>query len=145
TPPSAETATPLRPISDLVRIVGAFILTDLGSFWIDGYARNPLWFLLGIAALLVSFLVSAKMEAKIGDDMRLVWKASLSGVLNDVAGKSWATYIRTNSLYVWFRQALQSFVLPALSAVFLIYLFSTITNHLLFNFFDADGFVCVET
>ncbi len=143
-PPSAETTSPLRPISDLVRLVGAFIPADLGGFWIEGYARNPSWFLIGMTALISCFLLSSRIEAKIADDMRLIWKASLSGTLSEAATTSWATYIRTNPLYVRLRQTLQSFLIPALSALLLIYVFSTVTSHILFNFFDADGYICVE-
>jgi hypothetical protein len=36
-------------------------------------------------------------------------------------------------------------VLPAVSAIFLVYWFITVRSHFLFNFFDAAGFACAES
>jgi uncharacterized protein (DUF2235 family) len=77
TPSFAEYSSYLRPFSDLIRLAGSFIPTDFVNFWIDEYARNPRWFLSGLAALILFLMLNSRMGRKIADDMRGIWKAKL--------------------------------------------------------------------
>ena len=78
-PASAEFTTRLRPLSDVVRLVGS-VLPGAASRWINAYTRDPLWFVL--CAGLVAFLLwlSASLRGKIVDQMRAAWRLSLSKV-----------------------------------------------------------------
>ncbi|MEH2603569.1 uncharacterized protein (DUF2235 family) [Bradyrhizobium sp. AZCC 1588] len=60
-PAAAEFTTPLRPLSDLIRMVG-LALPGAASRWINAYAREPLWFVLcaGLVALLLWLSASLK-------------------------------------------------------------------------------------
>jgi len=143
-PQVAEYTTRWRVFSDAIRFVGAFIPTDFANFWIDEYARNPPWFIIGIAVLLFFIVLNSKMGSKIADDMRAVWKASFSKQLDEPTSKTWVYSIRTNAMYRWMHDALQKRLLPVASALLLFYLLLTVTSHIAFNFFDAAGFVCRE-
>jgi len=143
-PSFAEYTSYLRPASDLIRLVGSFIPTEFANFWIDEYARDPSWFLLGVAALVFFISLNSRMGTGIADDMRAIWKLSFSERLVEPVGKTWAYSIRTNPVYLWLHKALQTNLLPAASAVALGYLLIALASHLSFNFYDAAGFVCRE-
>jgi hypothetical protein len=98
----------------------------------------------GVAVLTFFIILNSKMGSKIADDMRAIWKASLSNHLEEPMGRSWVYSLRTNTMYQGARSALQARILPAASALLLVYLLLTVTNHISFNFFDAAGFVCRE-
>ena len=78
-PAAAEFTTPLRPLSDVIRMVG-WVLPTAASRWTNAYAREPLWFLLcaGLVGLLL--WLSASLKGRITDQMRLAWRASLAKV-----------------------------------------------------------------
>jgi hypothetical protein len=144
-PAFAEYTSSLRPASDLIRLVGSFIPTEFANFWIDEYARDPRLFLTGLAALILFITLNSKIGTRIADDMRAIWKSSFDEALTEPVGKSWAFSIRTNSKYIWVREALRIMLLPAGSAVVLGYLLITVASHISFNFFDAAGFVCRDS
>jgi uncharacterized protein (DUF2235 family) len=69
--------TRLRIVSDAIRLLGAFLPSG-ASRWIDGYARDPAWFLLwvGVIAFLISYASTLKLE--INSRMRRIWDAHAS-------------------------------------------------------------------
>ena len=75
-PASAEFTTPLRPLSDVIRLVG-IALPGAASRWTNAYARDPLQFILcgGLVGLLL--WLSANLKGRITDQMRLAWRHSL--------------------------------------------------------------------
>jgi len=77
-PPAAEYTTRLRPLSDVIRMVGMALPEAVTSRWINAYARDPLSFVLhaGLVALLL--WLSAGLRSRIIDQMRCAWRASLS-------------------------------------------------------------------
>lgn len=77
-PPAAEYTTRLRPLSDVIRIVGMALPSAVSSRWINAYARDPLTFVLhaGLVALLL--WLSASLRSRITDQMRCAWRVSLS-------------------------------------------------------------------
>jgi len=143
-PAFAEYATRWRVFSDAIRFVGAFIPTDFANFWINQYARDPRWFIAGVAVLTFFIILNSRLGSKIADDMRAVWRASFSNQLEEPMGSSWVYSLRTNAIYQGLRGALQKRLLPAFSALLLLYVLLTVTSHISFNFFDAAGFVCRE-
>ena len=78
-PAAAEFTTPLRPLSDVIRMVG-WVLPTAALRWTNAYAREPLWFLLcaGLVGLLL--WLSTSLKGRITDQMRLAWRASLAKV-----------------------------------------------------------------
>src|SRR6185437_9142464 len=78
-PAAAEFTTPLRPLSDVIRMVG-WVLPGAALRWTNAYAREPLWFLLcaGLVGLLL--WLSASLKDRITDQMRLAWRTSLAKI-----------------------------------------------------------------
>jgi uncharacterized protein (DUF2235 family) len=141
-PPAAEYATPLRPVSDLIRFLGGFAPGALKP-WLDAYARDPGHFLLAAAAVGVLILMGSMVGAKITDGMRGLWRSDMpvahGGLFHDLAYS-----LRTSRPYQWVLWALKRHIVPFGFAVLLIYLGVTLASHLLFNFQDAAGLVCQE-
>ena len=77
-PPAAEYTTRLRPLSDVIRMVGMALPEAVTSRWINAYARDPLSFVLhaGLVALLL--WLSVNLRSRITDQMRCAWRVSLS-------------------------------------------------------------------
>jgi len=75
-PPSAEFVTRLRPLSDLIRIVG-IALPGAASRWINAYARDPLHFVLSAGLVALLLWLSAGLKERITDQMRSAWRVSL--------------------------------------------------------------------
>jgi len=78
-PATAEFTTPLRPLSDVIRMVG-LVLPGAASRWINAYAREPLWFVLCAGLVGVLLWLSASLQGRITDQMRRAWRVSLSKV-----------------------------------------------------------------
>lgn len=76
-PPSAEFTTRLRPLSDVIRIVG-IALPGAASRWINAYARDPLHFVLSAGLVALLLWLSAGLKDRITDQMRTAWRTSLS-------------------------------------------------------------------
>ena len=76
-PPSAEYMTRLRPLSDVIRIVG-IALPGAASRWINAYARDPLHFVLSAGLVALLLWLSAGLKQRITDQMRAAWRTSLS-------------------------------------------------------------------
>ena len=73
-----EYTSRLRPLSDVIRMVGMALPGAMTSRWINAYARDPLSFVLhaGLVALLL--WLSASLRSRITDQMRCAWRVSLS-------------------------------------------------------------------
>jgi hypothetical protein len=71
-----EHYTPLRLVSDAIRLIGTFMPTFFNR-WLDAYARDPFWFLACVT--LVAFLTAmgSKLAGSINDGMRSIWTAHL--------------------------------------------------------------------
>jgi hypothetical protein len=71
-----EHYTPLRLVSDAIRLTGTFVPTFFNR-WLDAYARDPFWFIACVA--LVAFLTAmgSELVGSIHDRMRLIWTAYL--------------------------------------------------------------------
>jgi uncharacterized protein (DUF2235 family) len=143
-PPQAEFTTALRPISDLIRLVGVFLPAGL-DFWIGNYARTPVVFCILALAVMSSHRWGKRLKIKIVDDMLKYWQVerievdSRSGVVR---------HLRTSNMYRWLSSALSD-LLPtiiAVSAMFYLLFFSiSVINRVAFYFEDSAGLVCRET
>jgi len=78
-PAHAEFASPLRPISDVIRMVG-LALPEAASRWINAYAREPLWFVLCASLVALLLWLSVSLRGRITDQMRRAWRVSLAKV-----------------------------------------------------------------
>lgn len=109
--PTQELQTPLRLVSDTVRLAGAFLPSG-ASRWIDAYARDPGWFL--ISAVFVALLVGngANLGSIINDRMRRIWNGEtmLGGAVAGRRSRSflWKLllallgYVAVYPIFVWY-------------------------------------------
>jgi hypothetical protein len=137
-----EFTSPIRWVSDLIRMVGAF-LPDFLKPWIDGYARAPFSFLV-LAGLVIGLMLWGMQIAwRISANMGIIWR----GVPNTPSGlpRNFIYRLRTHPAYVWFHEKLKYQVAPFFFAVLLVYLGAGLASHLLFNAQDVAGLTCVES
>ena len=137
-----EFTSPIRWVSDLIRIVGAF-LPGFAKPWIDGYARAPGSFIL--LALLAGGLMlwGMRIASRISVKMGTIWcgvGAAPSGLPNDFIYR-----LRSSRAYVGFHQNLKYRWAPAFFALMFVYLGACLASHLLFNVQDVAGFTCKES
>jgi hypothetical protein len=78
-PASDEFSNRLRPVSDVIRIVG-MALPGAASRWINSYARDPLHFILSAGLVVLLLGLSASLKRRIIDQMRSAWRLSLAKV-----------------------------------------------------------------
>jgi uncharacterized protein (DUF2235 family) len=143
-PRADEFSTWLRPLSDVVRLIGSF-LPDALAVWFNAYARNPGQFL--AAALVVSVLTwlgSIVLAGKVSDTMRGIWRSPLASTAMS-GGHTVLFWIRTSQPYRWFHSTLKRHVLPAVFAAIFLYGGLTFASHLIFDFADSAGLICEET
>jgi uncharacterized protein (DUF2235 family) len=143
-PPSHEFSTPLRPVSDLIRMAGEFLPDALGV-WVDAYARDPGKFLIsaGIVAVL-TWWGSVHLTGKITDTMRAIWRSDLASSRDSVADRL-IFGLRTSRPYRWLLSALKWTIAPAFFAALFLYFGLAFASHLAFNFADAAGLFCSDT
>ena len=88
-PASAEFTSPLRPLSDLIRLAGT-VLPAAAERWVNAYARDPFRFFLCGGLVVLLLWLSASLKSRITDQMRLAWRRSL-GKFDVHAGPSKAS------------------------------------------------------
>lgn len=137
-----EFSTSLRPVSDLIRLVGSFV-PDAFEPWLNAYARGPGQFLIALAIVAVLTLLGSTVGAKITDGMRGIWKSE-APVAHGGALHELIFGLRTSRLYQWVLWALKRHIVPFAFAVLVVYLGVTFASHILFNIQDAAGWVCEE-
>ncbi|HKS18279.1 MAG TPA: DUF2235 domain-containing protein [Bradyrhizobium sp.] len=137
-----EFTSHFRWVSDLIRIVGAF-LPGVASTWIDGYARAPVSFVL--LAVLAGGLMwwGTRIASRISVMMGTIWRgvpSAPSGLPNNFIYQ-----LRSYRAYIAFHEALKRRWAPAFFAMLLVYLGACLASHLLFNVQDVYGLTCVES
>jgi uncharacterized protein (DUF2235 family) len=71
-----EHYTPLRLVSDAIRLVGTFVPRFFYR-WLDAYARDPFWFVACVALVVFLTMVGSRLVGSINDRMRAIWTAYL--------------------------------------------------------------------
>jgi uncharacterized protein (DUF2235 family) len=140
-PRSDEYVSPIRWVSDLIRIVGNF-LPGFAETWINGFARSPGQFV--VLLLLVAGLtwLGAGIASQILDRMGSIWRrvsSAPSGLPDDAVYR-----LRSNRHYIALREGLKRKWAPAFFALLFVYLGATFASHLLYNVQDVAGWTCVE-
>ena len=137
-----EFTSHFRWISDLIRIVGAF-LPGFAKPWIDGYARAPVSFVL-LAALAGGLMWwGMRIASRISVCMGTIWR----GVGNAPSGlpNNFIYRLRSSVPYVAFHEKLKYRWAPAFFALLFVYLGLCLASHLLYNVQDVAGFTCTES
>jgi uncharacterized protein (DUF2235 family) len=141
-----EFQSPVRLVSELVRLVESFLPRQVVHWWTDYYAANPVSFALGVVAVASLIWLGSRLEAQITDSMRLIWNARLKAATIEKSPLHRAIYaFRTSFPYQLTLDTARRHVLPFLSAVFLVWLGFGALSHFLFNVSDSAGAFCHET
>jgi uncharacterized protein (DUF2235 family) len=143
-PAEAEFESPFRWVSDIVRLVGAF-LPGVADPWINGYARDPSWFLIVVIVLVGMTLWGSSLASRIHDRMAVNWRDALTSRLVDPGPAGDPVYLlRTNKIYKWVHRTLKNHIAPFFFALVFAWLALTFTSHVLYNLQDFGGWVCQE-
>lgn len=140
-PRSDEYVSPIRWVSDIIRIVGRF-LPGFAETWINGYARSPGQFVLLLLLVAALIWLGTRIASRISDRMGAIWRgipAVTPGLPND-----WIYRLRSNPRYIALHQGLKLRWAPAFFAALFAYLGVTFASHLLYNVQDVAGFTCAE-
>jgi uncharacterized protein (DUF2235 family) len=144
-PPTDELGSPLRWVSDIVRLAGS-VLPGAFNPWINGYARDPIQFLIVVATLIVILLIGARISGRIQNQMGMLWRQSLGGTLGTASEPNDFVYrLRTHPWYRAAHHALKRYIMPAFFAILFLYVGLAIASHALYNVQDYAGWVCRDT
>ena len=144
--PADEFATPYRLVSDLVRLVGAF-LPGFAGWWIDAFAVRPGAFVLALLPLVGLMYLGVNLGRHITNRMHAMWRTILRDrelppgpVTTSVVHR-----IRTHAVYRGMLGLMKRYVVPFASALLLVYLGLAAVSHLVFDWRDAGGSFCEES
>ena len=141
-PASDEFSSPIRWLSDLIRLAGSF-LPSIADPWLNGYARSPITFAVLVVFLAAFTVAGGRLSARIRSDMGSIWQKSVVTNLPATARPdNWIYRLRTSELYVGAKKNWKFVVGPGLSVLFFFYAGLMITNHLAYIVLDDAGFVC---
>jgi uncharacterized protein (DUF2235 family) len=144
-PPSDEFSSPVRWLSDLIRLAGSF-LPSIADPWLNGYARSPLTFATLVVLLTVFSVTGMGLSSQIKSDMGALWQGSVvAHRIVTGSPENWIYWLRTSAPYVAAKRFWKFRFGPGLSALLLVYAGLMIVNHLAYIVLDDAGFVCRET
>jgi uncharacterized protein (DUF2235 family) len=144
-PPSDEFSSPIRWLSDLIRLAGSF-LPSIADPWLNGYARSPVTFAIVVALLTACTVAGVRLSARIQSNMGAIWQKSVASSLPTTAlPDNWIYRLRTSATYVGAKRNWKFVVGPALSVFFFVYAGLMFVNHLAYIVLDDAGFVCSES
>jgi uncharacterized protein (DUF2235 family) len=144
-PASDEYSSPIRWLSDLIRLAGSF-LPSSADVWLNGYARSPGTFAAILILLALFMVVGGRLSARIKSDMGAIWQKSIGSTLPAAAlPDNWIYRLRTSAPYVAAKRNWKFVVGPTLSALFFVYAGLMLINHLAYIGLDDGGLVCIES
>jgi uncharacterized protein (DUF2235 family) len=141
----ASLAAPLIPVIDLL----ARFLPSFASYWIDAFKEAPTWLLLAGASLGALLFLGGRLERRIHDMMRPLWRKNLvtapHSVPPDPLPSDLLYEIRSTMIYRGFFYALTHWVLPAFCLFAIVYGLAVGTSRILFALADSTGLICRAT
>jgi uncharacterized protein (DUF2235 family) len=144
-PASDEFSSPVRWLSDLIRLIGS-LLPSIADPWVNGYARSALTFAVLAAAVAAFSIFGSRLSSRIKSDMGAIWQSSVvAGRIVRNAPENWIYRLRTSSPYEAAKRFWKFQLGPALSAAFFLYAGTMALNHVLYIVIDDAGLVCSES
>ncbi len=140
-PRSDEYSSPIRWVSDIIRIAGNF-LPGFADTWINGFARTPVRFLVLLALVIGLTWFGARLASRISDRMGTIWRGL--AIVPSGLPDNGIYRLRSHPTYIALHEGLKRKWAPAFFAVLFAYLGVTFTSHLLYNVQDVWGLVCKE-
>jgi uncharacterized protein (DUF2235 family) len=130
-----------------IDVVGRF-LPSFASYWIDAFKQAPTWLFLGGGALAALLIVGGRLQLRIHDRMRPLWRGNVSvpphphPVAPSPLPRDPLYLIRSSMTYRGFFYTLTRWVLPGVCFLAIVYGLSVGINRALFSIGDSLGFVC---
>jgi hypothetical protein len=141
--PQREFNTSLALVSQFIRFVESFFPQQVVHWWADYYATNPISFTVGVLILGTLIEFGSVLDGRVTDRMRTIWKARAQRSTIAQSTLQYFVYaFRSSKAYQATLRALRYFILPFLSAVFLVWLGIVALNHLAYNVADPTGIFC---
>ncbi|SHG45400.1 DUF2235 domain-containing protein [Bradyrhizobium erythrophlei] len=143
-PASDEYSSPVRWISDLIRLLSSF-LPSVADPWVNGYARSPITFVIlaAVAGALTS--LGVRLASQIKSDMGSIWQSTVvDGHAVSRSYDNWIYRLRNSPAYVAAKRSWKFSIGPGLSTIFFLYAGVMLLNHLAYIALDDAGFVCSE-
>lgn len=143
--PSGEYTTPLRFVSEAVRIAGEFLPGFVTTWWLDSFATNPFTFLASVVLVALLIGLGLRLKTMIEDRMLDAWRrrapprSAVTAVLDSVQR------LRTAARYRAFMHTLKYRIAPALFALATIVGVAAFASHLAFYLEDAAGVTCTPS
>src|SRR5262249_39431939 len=139
-----ELKSPVRVVSEAIRAVESLLPSGL-HWWTQMYVANPEWFAGGVAVLAALMWLGASIDRTIASRMRGIWKANGSPqLLLQSAFYQRLAAVRLSRPYKETFRIMKRYVLPALTAVVLVWFVVGWLNHLIMNVADSAGLFCAE-
>jgi len=113
-PKSDEYSSPIRWVSDIIRIVGSF-LPGFADTWINGFARSPGQFVVLLVLVAGLTWFGARLASRISDRMGAIWRGipvAPPGLPNN-----WIYRLRSNRYYIALHEGLKRKWAPAFFAI----------------------------
>ncbi len=141
--PPRGPASPAEVVVPLIDMVGA-LLPAFVAPWLEAFRHAPGRFLIGVVAVLLLLDLGGRMQGRIRDLMRTIWRSPSSTSPPQPAS---AVYrLRNAGAYRAFFYLLKHWLLPTFFAavIFVVLTFAVfnVVNRLSFLAFDAAGSVC---
>ncbi len=113
---------------------------------VNGYARDPLQFLVAVIVVAALTWWGSRLAGRIENNMGRYWFRSLNSVLPTTEMPDDLIYrLRTSNWYRALHTGLKRYFAPAIFAALFAYLGLAFASHLLFNMQDYAGLVCRDT
>jgi uncharacterized protein (DUF2235 family) len=144
TPSAWEITTRLRPLADLIHLLGTF-LPGVASTWIKAYQGNPGYFLSLLLVLGLLIYFSSELAGDIRARMQRIWKAQYPAPTSPLLPTDWVYRMRSSDGYIKTLAYLKHRFVPGFFAILFVVAGAMILNHVAFLFWDAAGLVCPET
>ena len=143
-PASDEYSSPVRWISDLIRLLSSF-LPSVADPWVNGYARSPITFVILAAVAGALTWLGVRLASQIKSDMGSIWQSTVvDGHAISRSYDNWIYRLRNSPAYVAAKKSWKFSIGPGLSAIFFLYAGLMLLNYLAYIGLDDAGFVCSE-
>lgn len=136
-------------LSPLIKALG-MILPDLAAPWLDAFQTNPASSTLLVVLLAVFISIGGRLEARIFDEMRVIWAsirlapgvppASVTGLPKDAIYR-----LRSNPVYQHFWKSMRQIVLPLLAGTAAAAIILAGMSRGLFALESSVGLICWPT
>jgi uncharacterized protein (DUF2235 family) len=98
-------------IGGIIRLL-TLVLPAFAADWVEVYADNPFYFLLLVVIIFVLMKIGTRLERRLRDEARQMWKAATEGELRPEPRASWVQNFRNGAGYQRFIQRFKWYFLP---------------------------------